>query len=239
MGALERGARGLLLGLLLGAAAALAEDLAVDVDVDDELAVVIGADRLDDAVLRGGAAARLHALLQLALGVAPEARSVREPLDRLAHDRAGDDARRLDAEVQVHGADDGLDGVRKHVLLRPLARGVGPASEAKRVADERLPRPRGERVRVHERRAHQRQLALARLREAIHELLAHAEAEHRVPQKFEALVVLRGALVLVRVARVRERFFEVRARPLESEADRELVRVGCHGARHYGPGVGC
>ena len=119
----------------------------------------------------------------------------------------------LDAAIEVDRGDQRLDGVREDVLLHALPGRVGAATEPQRRAELDGPRPRRERVGVHERRAHERQLALVGRRKAIDEQPAHAEAEHCVAEELEALIVGRTcATLLVREARMRERLLETSGR---------------------------
>jgi hypothetical protein len=186
---------------------------------------VIGALGGDHPVARGEAAGRLNALLELALRIARRHVELAEPRQRLRHHGAAERPRGLQPPIEVHGADDRLHGVREHVRLIALARGVGSLPEPEQATEAHGPRPCRERVGVDQEGAHPRQIALVRRREAIHEELGDAETDHRVAEELESLVVAaRPAPLLVREARVRERLLEVRQLALEAEAQREVFR---------------
>src|SRR5262249_58978510 len=91
--------------------------------------------------------------------------------------------------VEVDGAEDGLGGGGEDPLLGPpaaLLLALAEAEPAAEVERARLPR---QHLGVHERGAHLREVALARVREARHEKVGDREREDGVAEELERLVV--------------------------------------------------
>jgi len=105
----------------------------------------------------------------------------------------------------------GLGRVGEHVGLLSLAPELRAAPEGQARAEVDPPRPRRERLRVDQRAAHPRELALVGVGVGAREQLAHAEPEHRVAEELEALVVVQPRLV--GEARVRQGLLEAGDRP--------------------------
>ena len=163
----------------------------------------------EHAVARGRAALGLHLLLQLALGVATHGAALGQATQRIAHDEAADLARAVDSSGHVDRADDGLDRVGEHVVAVALAGRVSAAAELQRGREADRSGPRRERLGVDEERSHQRELALVGRGEPLHQQLARDEAEHRVAEELQALVVdAPVGPLLVGEARVSQGLFE-------------------------------
>ena len=145
-------------------------------------------------------------LLQRRLPVEPRA-ELGGPRDEGVEDGVDDLGRPLDAELDVDGADDGLDGVGEDRRLAPPAGGLLAPAEPDVVAEGEHLRHLGERLGAHDRGAQLGQLALREVGVGAEQGVRHDQPEDRVAQELQALVV--GHLpVLVRERAVRQRMLE-------------------------------
>lgn len=116
-----------------------------------------------------------------------------------------------------------LGSIGEHVVAPPLACRVGPSPHTQRGPEVDRARPRRERPGADQERTQERELLLRR-GEALHQELPHEQAEHRIPEELEALVVGAAASLLVGIARVRERLVEVEELALDLEAIEQRER---------------
>src|SRR5580692_1199881 len=190
----------------LGATVAARDDGAVEEHFDLEGLIGGRAVNLDEAIGWCRSSSRLDALLKSALGI--RGREHLGPLDAVADDVLHERPRAGEAKGFIHGGDEGFGRVGEHVGLVALGSVLGAATECDARPEIDQTSPRRERFGVHERAAHSGELSLVGRRMRGDEKLAHAQAENRVAQELESLIVARAGLV--GEARVRQRFFESR-----------------------------
>src|SRR5690606_21546383 len=125
--------------------------------------------------------------------------------DLVGHLAQQERARGLEPAVQVQRRDERLAAVGEQRLLAPPSRLLLAPSEQQVVAEPDAGRERGERRRRDQRRLGLGLLALGEVRELVIEQVRDQEAEHRVPEELQRLVVEHAAGgVLVRARLVRE-----------------------------------
>ena len=147
--------------------------------------------------LRGGE------LLQAGLEIA-SARSGHRFGDPLAQAPQHQAPGRVETGVEVHGRDDGLECVGEDRLLLAATRRVFTLAEQQVGAEVDLGRDLGKDARVHDTRAHLRELTLGQVGEVLEHVVRHHQPEHRIAEELEALVG-RRRLVLRAPRAVRER----------------------------------
>jgi hypothetical protein len=98
------------------------------------------------------------------------------------------------AAVEVHGGDDGLEGVGEDGALGAAAAAVLALAEAQPGAEAEARGDLGEPGFAHHLGPGHRQLALAQGREPGHEAVADDQIEHGVAEELEALVVAAGGV---------------------------------------------
>jgi hypothetical protein len=172
---------------------------------DPKPAIVGGASRFHQLVAGGDPALGLQPFLQLALRI--QLRSDR--LERRTGDGLTKRTRGVETALQEDGGDQRLDRVGEHVRGVAQAGRFGTATQAQRFGEIVLAGPMRERFGADQLRAHAREHAFVRIRLAHEQQLTDTEPEHRVTQELQPLVV--GEVgALVRVAGMRQRFFQTR-----------------------------
>ncbi len=135
-----------LFGFFLGATLAATEDLACDRHGREELLLVIGTDA-GDVVDRRLCSGACDVFLQAGL-VVLEARTACGAFDAVREAVHDDPGCGFPAAIDVHGADDGLEGVGEDRTLLATAGGLFALAERQGVAEIELASHRGERDRA-------------------------------------------------------------------------------------------
>src|ERR1700690_2383997 len=193
-------------------------------DLEDLL--VRGSAQIDDAIDRRGPATSLHPFLERALWIEhPQRLGLAQQIpDHLADQRP----RPGQPTCFVDRRDEGLGGVGQHVRLLAFTAQLGAPSKRDARAEVDAPRPRRKRRSVDQRAAHARQLSFIGVGVRRGEHFTDAEAQDRISQKFEALVVWDAGLV--GEARVGQRLLEARDRPrADDRLDVRSQPVWCRG----------
>ena len=130
----------------------------------------------------------LQVLLQARLGVLEHgcSRQVLEmPLPEALHQAAGG----LQATVQIHRPDDGLEGIGKNGIAAETTALQFPGPQVEVFSKPELARNPGQGLAPHQGRAQPAQLALAVFGEAAVEYLGDQHAEHGIAEKLQSFVV--------------------------------------------------
>src|SRR5262245_51626011 len=212
----ERPARRLLLGFLLREPLAFRNRLAPDHALHAEALAVPRPLLFHDHVVGHRVAARLQALLQRALVIGAAAgRLLQVARELVAHEAM----RLLDPAVKVERGDHGLVGVGPERLLLAASAALLAAAQQQELGQPQLAGALRQALRRHQQRPRLALGALVALGLAPVQQVRDHEAEHRIAQELERLVVAQLARgVLVGAAGVRERAVE-QADVLEAVAE--------------------
>ena len=161
----------------------------------------------DPSSARPGTRVRLHALLHVLLekGLVILCMPVLQDLVDFRNQHVVDKARGgVEARVEVVRADDGFQAVRQYGLLGPAARVLLSLADEDEIVHAQAARDLREACLADDEALDARKLPFRLVGERRIEVLRHDEAEHRVPEELQALVVLPVLAQLVRVRTVRE-----------------------------------
>lgn len=184
-----------LLGYLLAASRASADDVAVEVNLDAEGLIVIGAALAYEDILHRLLGVALDYLLQGGLIVGDR----RLLLVRLVYKAEHEFLRRLYAAVEIYGCKHRLECIGEYGRAILAAGEHLALAEEQKLADTESARKFAQRLLADEISASFGQLALGQVLKVMEEMLGRDKAEHRVAQKFKALVAARAVLPLVGV----------------------------------------
>src|SRR5205823_3104975 len=131
--------------------------------------------------------------------------------DALAEQAIDDARRRVPAAVEEHRADERLEDIRQDARLVAAAALLLALAEQDEAADIELARDRRQPGLADDLQPRDAEVALATARVARHQLVCDGEAEHRVADELEPLVIVERLRLLVAPARVTHRLLEPRA----------------------------
>ncbi len=162
-----------------------------------ELLVVVGASFPGDMVADALLVVLLHHLLQAGFVVLARRLAT-------AHKAQDEPPGRLHAAVQVDGGNDGLEGVAEDGGAAPPAADVLPLAKAQVLPKAYLPGKARQRALANQRGPAAGELPLGQGGLLVEEMVGHGDGQHRIAQKFEALVVGYFGFTLVGEAGVGE-----------------------------------
>ncbi len=200
-------ARGGGLALLFAFAFALSEFAAFPEDAGDEGFEVLRAALVDDFVGGADGGDGLEEFLEAAFGVVVGGVDL-EVFEEFAGFGQDDAADGDEVAIQIHGADEGLEGIGKGAGAVAAAVGFFAAAHHEVAAEAEALGQEAEAVARDDAGADLGQVAFGKAGELIEEVLGEDELEDGVAEEFEPLVIEMVALGLVAKAGVGERFRE-------------------------------